>query len=142
VFSIVSARERRRWWATMPSQVLGLAPALDTLAGTRLTTLDLPRLKPMPGWQSLAIVGYAMVSRLVLNDAIKVTLLERWGPSARLDRCCDGVRVLNGAPFRLGIPSVAWTRRSAPRRVSPGGGTDAGPNMRACRWPRTMGHAT
>jgi magnesium-transporting ATPase (P-type) len=80
VFSIVSARERRRWWATMPSRALAIALAMDALVGTVLTYLDLPGLKPLPGWQSLAILGYAMVSCLVLNDAIKVTLLERWGP--------------------------------------------------------------
>jgi len=80
VFSIVSARERRRWWATMPSRTLGIALALDALVGTLLTYLDLPGLKPLPGWQSLAIFVYAMVSCLVLNDAIKVTLLKRWGP--------------------------------------------------------------
>jgi hypothetical protein len=80
VFSIVSARERRRWWATMPSPALGMALALDALVGTLLTTLDLPGLQPLPAWQSLVIFGYAMVSCLVLNDAIKVTLLQRWGP--------------------------------------------------------------
>lgn len=80
VFSIVSARERRRWWVTMPSQALGVALAMDALIGTLLTYLGLPGLKPLPGWQSLAIFVYAEVCCLVLNDAIKVTLLERWGP--------------------------------------------------------------
>lgn len=80
VFSIVSARERRRWWATMPSQALAMALGLDALIGTVLTYVDLPGLKPLPGWQTLAIFVYAMVSCLVLNDAIKVTLLKQWGP--------------------------------------------------------------
>lgn len=80
VFSIVSARERRRWWATMPSLSLGIALALDALVGTLLTYLNIPGLGPLPGWHSFAIFVYALVSCLVLNDAIKVTLLRRWGP--------------------------------------------------------------
>jgi len=80
VFSIVSARERRRWWATMPSAALGLALACDASVGTLLTYANLPGLKPLPGWQPLALFVYAMVSCLVLNDAIKVALLKQWGP--------------------------------------------------------------
>jgi len=79
VFSIVSSRERRRWWATLPSRTLGMVLALDVLVGTLLTSLGLPGLEPLPGWQSLAIFVYVLMCCLVLNDAIKVALLERWG---------------------------------------------------------------
>jgi H+-transporting ATPase len=77
VFSIVSARERRWFWATMPSKTLVAALVLDALVGTGLTLVGLPGLMPLPWWQTLAILAYAMVSCLLVNDAIKVALI-RW----------------------------------------------------------------
>ena len=72
IFSIVSARERRWFWTTMPSKTLIAALTLDALVGTILTFVGLPDLMPLPWWQTLAILGYAMVSCLVVNDAVKV----------------------------------------------------------------------
>ncbi len=77
VFSILSARERRWFWATMPSKTLAAALAADALFGTALTFVGLPGLAPLPWWQTFAILVYAMVSCLVVNDAMKVTML-RW----------------------------------------------------------------
>jgi H+-transporting ATPase len=77
VFSIVSARERRWFWATMPSKTLVAALTLDALLGTGLTMVGLPGLMPLPWWQMLTVLGYAMVSCLVVNDAVKVAMI-RW----------------------------------------------------------------
>jgi H+-transporting ATPase len=82
VFSIVSARERRWFWATMPSMTLVAALMADALAGTVLTFVGLPGLTPLPWWQTLAILAYAMVSCLVVNDAVKVALIKWRIPSA------------------------------------------------------------
>jgi len=82
VFSIVSARERRWFWATMPSTVLLGAVAADAVAGTILTFVGLPGLMPLPWWETLAIFGYAMVSCLVVNDAVKVTMTKWLVPAA------------------------------------------------------------
>ena len=82
VFSIVSARERRWFWATMPSKTLIVALTLDALIGTALTFVGLPDLMPLPWWQSLAILGYAMVACLVVNDGIKVAMIKWCVPSA------------------------------------------------------------
>ena len=60
VFSVVSARERRWFWATMPSKPLLTALTLDALIGTALTFVGLPDLAPLPSWQTLVILGYAM----------------------------------------------------------------------------------
>jgi H+-transporting ATPase len=76
VFSIVSARERRWFGATMPSQTLVAALVADALAGTGLTLVGLPGLMPLPGWQMLAIFVYAMVACLVVNDAVKVAMIK------------------------------------------------------------------
>jgi plasma-membrane proton-efflux P-type ATPase len=77
VFSVVSARERRAFWSTMPSKTLMAALIADTLVGTILTRVGLPGLMPLPWSQTLAILAYAMVSCLVVNDAVKVMMI-RW----------------------------------------------------------------
>ena len=76
VFSILSARERRWFWSTMPSKVLIAALVADALTGTVLTLVGIPGLAPLPWWQMLAILGYAMFACLVVNDAIKVAMIK------------------------------------------------------------------
>jgi H+-transporting ATPase len=76
VFSIVSARERRWFWSTMPSKILMAALAADALTGTILTMVGIPGLDPLPWWQMLAIFGYAMFACLVVNDALKVVMIK------------------------------------------------------------------
>ena len=76
VFSIVSARERHWFWATLPSKTFLLALGADALAGTVLTFVGLPGLMPLPWWQTLTIFVYAMVSCLVVNDIVKVAMIK------------------------------------------------------------------
>jgi len=76
-FSIVSARERRWFWTTMPSATLIAALLADLLLGTALTYVGLAGLMPLPWWQTLAVLAYAMVVCLVINDPVKV-VLTRW----------------------------------------------------------------
>jgi hypothetical protein len=77
VFSVVSARERRAFWSTMPSKALVTALVADALTGTILTRVGLPGLMPLPWSQTLAVFAYAMVSCLVVNDTVKVVMI-RW----------------------------------------------------------------
>jgi plasma-membrane proton-efflux P-type ATPase len=76
VFSVVSARERRAFWSTMPSKPLMAALVTEVLVGTILTRIGLPGLMPLPWSQTLAIFAYAMVSCLVVNDAVKVVMIK------------------------------------------------------------------
>jgi plasma-membrane proton-efflux P-type ATPase len=76
VFSVVSARERRWFWATLPSKTFLFALAADAIIGTLLTLVGLKGLMPLPWWQTLAVLAYAMVSCLVLNDAVKVAMIK------------------------------------------------------------------
>jgi len=82
VFSVVSARERHAFWSTMPSKSLMAALTADALTGTLLTRVGLPGLRPLPWFQTLAILGYAMVSCLIVNDAVKVAMIKWRVPTA------------------------------------------------------------
>jgi hypothetical protein len=79
-FSIVSARERRRFWASRPGKALVAALALDVLAGTILTRLGFSDFSRLPWGQTLAIFAYSMVACLVVNDTLKVALIKRLDP--------------------------------------------------------------
>jgi hypothetical protein len=80
--SIVSARERRWFWATRPSNAVVMAVAAEVLVGTLLTRVGLPGLAPLPWRQTLAIFAGAMGLCLLLNDAVKVALIKRLAPTA------------------------------------------------------------
>ena len=81
-FSIVSAREHRRFRATMPSKALLAAVVAEALAGTALSAVGLLRLTPLPWWQMLAIFAYAMVSCLLANKTVKVAMIKSRVPAA------------------------------------------------------------
>jgi magnesium-transporting ATPase (P-type) len=76
VFSVVSARERRWFGASLPSKTFLCAIAADALTGTILTWVGLPGLKPLPWWQTLAIFVYALIACLGVNDAVKVAMIK------------------------------------------------------------------
>jgi plasma-membrane proton-efflux P-type ATPase len=82
VFSILSARERRWFWSTMPSKALMAALAADVFTGTILTRMGIPGLAPLPWWQMLAILGFAMIACLIINDALKVAMIKWRVPPA------------------------------------------------------------
>jgi H+-transporting ATPase len=89
VFSVVSARERSWFWATLPSKTFMSALAADAIVGTTLTFVGLKGLMPLPWWQTLAVFGYAMLSCLVLNDAVKVAMVKWRVPNAVAVKAVD-----------------------------------------------------
>jgi len=82
VFSIVSAREREWFWTSMPSKALMLALTAGAFTGTVSTFVGLPDLTPLPFDQLFAILVYAMVCCLVVNDTVKVAMIRWCVPSA------------------------------------------------------------
>jgi hypothetical protein len=89
VFSVVSARERRWFWATLPSKTFLCALAADAITGTVLTFVGLPGLMPLPWWQTLAVSVSAMISCLVLNDSLKVAMIKWRVPDAVTGQLVD-----------------------------------------------------
>jgi hypothetical protein len=82
VFSSLSRRERRWFWATLPSKPLMAGFLMAAITGTLLTRFSLPGLPSLPWPQTLEIIAYAMFCCLVVNDIIKVVMIKRLVPSA------------------------------------------------------------
>lgn len=81
-FSIVSVRERRWFWTTLPSKTLVAALVAQVVIGTGLTLVGLLDFTPLPWWQTITLFAYALFSCLVINDAVKVALIRRYIPAA------------------------------------------------------------
>jgi len=81
-FSIISARERRWFWATVPSKAVVIAVIAEVFIGTILTRVSLPGLRPLPWPQILAIFAYTMGACLIINDALKVAMIKWRVPTA------------------------------------------------------------
>ena len=84
-FSIVSARERHWFWATMPSRTVLIAVTAELFIGTLVTYLKLPGLIPLPWWQPFFILSFSMFTCLIINDAVKVVMIKWRLPSASLN---------------------------------------------------------
>ena len=105
VFSVVSARERRWFWSTLPSKTFMSALAADAIVGTILTFVGLKGLVPLPWWQTLGIFAYALLACLVLNDAVKVAMIKWRVPDAVAAKMAE-------YPRRLLSPSPTPTPRA------------------------------
>jgi hypothetical protein len=55
ILSVVSARERRWFWASLPSKTFLSALAADAVAATALTFVGLPGLMPLRWWQTVVL---------------------------------------------------------------------------------------
>jgi magnesium-transporting ATPase (P-type) len=81
LFSLLSIRERRAFWASAPSLLLATALAADAGAGILIGIYGLAELAPLALGQTALILGYAFVCSLVVNDFVKVALLgDRHSP--------------------------------------------------------------
>ena len=82
LFSIVSVRERRHFWASWPSGTLVAALCLDGVAGTALTLTGIPGLTPVPWYQTVYVLLAAIVCSLIINDVVKAALFRTTGAHA------------------------------------------------------------
>jgi H+-transporting ATPase len=77
LFSIVSVRERRPFWASRPSALLAAGLATDAAIGAFVGIHGLGELRPIPFAETAAIIGYAAVCALGPNDIVKSILTAR-----------------------------------------------------------------
>jgi len=83
LFSIVSVRERRAFWASRPSKTLAVAIGLDAAVGILIGVLGLAELRPLPLATSLATFLYAGALVLGPNDLLKTLLIRRAGQKSQ-----------------------------------------------------------
>ena len=81
LFSLVSIRERRAFWASRPSAVLAIALFADACAGVLIGLTGLAEMQPLPLDQTLFVVAYAIVCSLGVNDLVKRVLLVLHRPT-------------------------------------------------------------
>ena len=77
LFSILSIRERRAFWASRPSTTLLLAIFADACVGVIISAYGLAELRPLPPAQTIFVIAYALLFSLGVNDLVKLALLAR-----------------------------------------------------------------
>jgi plasma-membrane proton-efflux P-type ATPase len=82
LFSILSIRERRAWWTTLPSRTLMVALLADAGAGIAIARFGLGELRPLATAETAVIVAAALFLALIVNDFVKTALIARkWSTS-------------------------------------------------------------
>ncbi len=74
IFSVLSVREKGRFWDSRPSATMSAALGLDLLAGAAIGTFGLLGMKPLPIGQILFVAVYALVFSLGVNDSLKIAI--------------------------------------------------------------------
>jgi H+-transporting ATPase len=77
LFSILSVRERRAFWASPPSAILSVALALDACIGVLIGLHGATELAPLSPHELLAVMGFALFFSLGVNDLVKSALITR-----------------------------------------------------------------
>ena len=113
LFSIVSARERRHFWASWPSGTLIAALCLDGIAGTVLTLVGIPGLTPVPWRQAVFVLVAAMTFSLVINDVVKAALFRRTARGPDVDSDAGGGRTCHFTGPGIRDSSAAMTHFTA-----------------------------
>ena len=76
LFSIISIRERRAFWASRPSLVLAVSLFADGCLGILIGLVGLAELKPLPLAQTAVIFAYALACSLGMNDLLKRLMIS------------------------------------------------------------------
>jgi hypothetical protein len=77
LFSMISVRERRAFWSSMPSAALSLGLAADACAGLLVAAYGLAELRPLTARELAVVVSYAFAFSLLVNDVINRMLIAR-----------------------------------------------------------------
>ncbi|MDD8025804.1 MAG: plasma-membrane proton-efflux P-type ATPase [Acidobacteriota bacterium] len=76
--SVFVIRERRHFWSSRPSRMLGIMIAGDAMVGILIGAFGIPgQLPPLPPAMIALTVGFTAVSTFGLNDFLKVQLLRK-----------------------------------------------------------------
>ncbi len=79
VFTIFVVRERGRFWHSMPGKTLIWAIIIDMVVIAVITTVGVPGIAPVSPRITLLVILFTGIFALLVNDTIKVSVLERIG---------------------------------------------------------------
>lgn len=112
LFSIVSIRERRAFWASRPSKVLAIALTLDGAAGLLIGVTGLAEMRPLPLEATGLVVAAALVFSLGMNDLAKTALIAR---TARRPPRAEHLSGVAPGPTADSMPGIAPAPFGRPR---------------------------
>ena len=78
-YTVVSIRERGRFWESKPSRWLALALAVNSVIVYVISTTGLAGFAPITFIEFLFVAAYGFVSCLLVNDLVKVPMAKRFG---------------------------------------------------------------
>jgi H+-transporting ATPase len=78
LFNMLIVRERGRFWNSAPSRLLVLSMMGDIAAVFLISTLGVHELSPISPVVTLAVLAYSLVTCLLINDSVKVILIDRF----------------------------------------------------------------
>ena len=79
VFTILSVRERKHFWNSVPDKYMSLALGADMIVIGLIATTGLPGLAPIAPIDVFAVVAYTAAVFLIINDTIKFVLMKKLG---------------------------------------------------------------
>jgi magnesium-transporting ATPase (P-type) len=82
MFSILSIRERRRFWASRASRTLLGAVGFEASVATLVPVLGISGFPRLPWTETVFVFGYTMVFALFVNDFVKAAWVKRGTPGS------------------------------------------------------------
>ncbi len=78
-FTVLTVRERRHFWDSMPSRALSVSLVINSIAVLLISTIGIPGLTPIGPFEFLTVLAYSFGTCLLLNDAAKTMMSRRLG---------------------------------------------------------------
>ena len=75
--TVLILREQNHFWKSRPSKFLSIVILAEVLLVTAISTIGVLELSPLGYWPVLAILGYSLLTSLLINDPIKVYLIRK-----------------------------------------------------------------
>jgi len=78
-FTVMTVRERKHFWESKPSKLLALAMILNSIIVSVISITGAPGLSSITPSELLTVLTYSFVTCLLLNDFVKVFMVEKTG---------------------------------------------------------------
>jgi H+-transporting ATPase len=72
IFNLLNIRERRNFWNSFPSKVMGLTIIADVVLSFIIASLGIPGLVPITPLVAGEILGFAALFNFILNNFVKL----------------------------------------------------------------------